>query len=156
MKKNILLLIGFVCIAFGAHAQRNISPSSHAVSTVGQANQTFSGRVVSARPVQVEGTRNIGRTTGVIAGGVAGSAIGGSTRANILGGVGGAVVGGVAGGAIESGLTRQTGIEYVVELDGGMGLVTIVQGPDPALGVGQRVLVISGPPARVIADTRVR
>lgn len=152
MKKSLILLISSA-VFFLAGCATDISSQSYQVGKVGQTSRATPVVVVGARSVQVSGTNSVGRPVGAIAGGVAGSAIGGSGRANILGALGGAVIGGVAGGAIESGATKQTGIEYVVETSSGA-LITVVQGPEPALAVGQRALLIEGNPARLIADTR--
>ena len=62
----------------------------------------------------------------------------------------GAVIGALAGSAIEKGVTNQTGIEYVVKTDNGETL-TLVQGPSPAFTVGQKVMVLYGKRARIIA-----
>jgi outer membrane lipoprotein SlyB len=51
----------------------------------------------------------------------------------------------------EDAMTRQTGIEYVVQTENGA-LLTIVQGPQPAFSITQTVLVIYGNQARVVAD----
>lgn len=153
--KKIFILLASIPLIFLSGCASNISSQSYEVGSVGQTSRVVPATVVSARPVDVAGTKNIGTPVGAIAGGVAGSAIGGGARANILGAIGGAVIGGLAGTAIESGVTKQTGMEYVVELQSG-GLVTLVQGPETVLSVGQRVLLIYGPPARLIPDTRVQ
>lgn len=97
----------------------------------------------------------MGATAGASAGGVAGSQIGSSAEANIIGAIGGAVIGGIAGAAAEDAASRQMGIEYVVEATNGA-LLTVVQGADVPLSVGQKVLVIYGEQSRVIADTTQR
>jgi outer membrane lipoprotein SlyB len=51
----------------------------------------------------------------------------------------------------EDAMTRQTGIEYVVQTENGA-LLTIVQGPQPAFSITQKMLVIYGNQARVVAD----
>ena len=152
MKKIYVLLLSAPLI-FLTGCTKNISSQSYEVGSVGHTSKVVPATVVSARPVEVSGTKEIGTPIGAIAGGVAGSAIGGGTRANILGAIGGVVIGGIAGSAIESGITKQTGIEYVVELKNG-GLLTLVQGSETVLSVGQRVLLIYGPPTRLIPDTR--
>ena len=63
----------------------------------------------------------------------------------------GAVIGGLAGTAADRALTTQGGMEYVVQLDGGQA-VTLVQGPDTQIPVGQRVLVLYGERARIVPD----
>lgn len=128
----------------------NISPDTYSVDSVGDVTRSVPGVVISARPVNVEGTQKIGGLTGAVAGGVAGSAIGGNDRMHALGAIGGAVIGALAGSAIEKGVTNQTGIEYVVKTDNGETL-TLVQGPSPAFTVGQKVMVLYGKRARIIA-----
>ena len=101
------------------------------------------GVVDSVRTVQIEGTRTaVGPLAGAAVGGVAGSNIGGgsgSTVAAILG----AVAGGMAGGAIEQGVTRQTGLEITVRLDNGQ-LIAVTQAADEDFRPGDRVRVLSG------------
>ena len=46
-------------------------------------------------------------------------------------------------------LSSQTGIEYVVKLDNGQ-VISITQGTQGALSVGQRCLVLFGNPSRII------
>lgn len=132
----------------------NISPNAYDVSNVGSVNNVVRGVIVSARPVQVNTNSNnngvsAGGLAGALAGGAAGSAIGGGTRANLIGAVGGALLGGIAGTEIQKGLTRQTGIEYVIKTTGG-NYISVVQGSQTALSVGQRVMVIYGAQSKVI------
>lgn len=131
----------------------NISPNSYNVQNVGSVQNVISGVIVEARPVQVNRNTGIGGIAGAVAGGAAGSAIGGGARANIIGGVGGALAGGLLGSAIEGGVSRQTGIEYIVRTNKG-NMLSVVQGPQMPLAVGQRVLVIMGNPARIIPNTQ--
>ena len=128
----------------------NISPDTYSVDSVGDVTRSVPGTIISARPVNVEGTNKVGGLTGAVAGGVAGSAIGGGDRAHALGAIGGAIIGALAGSAIEKGVTNQTGIEYVVKTDSGETL-TLVQGPSPAFAVGQKVMILYGKRARIIA-----
>ncbi len=131
---------------------RNISPDSYAVGSVGQVNRAVKGVIISVRQVNISGSQSgAGGAAGAAGGAVAGSAIGGGTRENILGAIGGAVIGGIAGSAIEEGSTRQQGMEYVVETQNGS-LITVVQGIDPPLSVGKKVIVLYGTRARIIPD----
>ena len=140
---------GLACLSFASCAP-NISPDSYSIGSVGQVNRVVRGVVVSARSVAVSGTNSgIGSGAGAIAGGAGGSAIGGSLDANVAGAVGGAVIGGSVGAAIEEEATRQTGMEYVIEAENGS-LITIVQGDEDPLAVGQKVLVVYGTRSRVI------
>lgn len=131
----------------------NISSDSYKEGQVGQASRTLAGVIISSRVVDVEGNSGVGGLVGSAAGGVAGSAIGGGFRANALGAIGGALLGGVLGSSIEKDASKQQAIEYVIQTDSN-GLITVAQGVDQPLAIGQRVLVIEGNPARVIADTR--
>lgn len=146
---TISTLAVFICLG-AVSCKPNISPDSYSVGSVGQVNRVVRGVIVSARAVAISGTNTgIGAGAGAIAGGAGGSVIGGSTEANIAAGVAGAVVGGLIGAMAEQEITRQTGMEYVIEAENGA-LITIVQGDESPLGVGEKVLVMYGGRARVI------
>lgn len=99
--------------------------------------------VMSVRNVHVEGTQSgLGTIAGAVVGGVAGSATGGG-RGNGLATVAGALVGGLAGNAIESGSSKQEGVEITLQYDNGR-LSAITQGADESFKVGDRVVVTSG------------
>ena len=151
MKKlqfGLLLCMGLLASA----CTTNINPDTYTVGSTQRAQRSVSGVIVSARPVNVQGTSQTGTLIGAAAGGVAGSAIGGGTRANILGALGGAVLGGIAGNMVEKGITNQTGVEYTVRTNNGEN-ITLVQGTSPTFAVGQKVLIVYGKEARIIADT---
>jgi len=149
--RSALLAAALACAA--AACAPDVRPDSYSVGNVGQVNRTVGGVIVSARPVSIDGSRGGGAMAGGAAGAVAGSQIGGSDAAGAVGAIGGLVVGAIAGAAIERGTSATTGIEYVVETTNG-NLMTVVQGAEPSLAAGQRVLVLYGSPARVIADPR--
>lgn len=147
------LLIGSLCLALAA-CTTNVSPDTYSVGSVGQVNRTIQATIVNARTVNIEGTQGVGAATGIGAGAVAGSAMG-SGRGSALGAIGGAVVGGIAGAMIERNATAQGGMEYIVQTSNG-NLMTIVQGSEPKLHVGEKVFVLYGSPARILADTRAQ
>lgn len=151
MKTRILSLIAALLIISGC--TQNISPDTYSVDGAGKTGKVVPGVVLSARAVSVAGTKKTGRTVGAAAGAAAGSAIGSGTRSHILGAIGGALIGGIAGGAAEEGITSQDGIEYIVETNSGE-MITLMQGPDPAFKKGDRVLILHGAKARIIADER--
>jgi outer membrane lipoprotein SlyB len=100
-----------------------------------------------------------GAAVGAIGGGVLGSQIG-QGKGSVLAALAGAAAGGVAGHMIGQKITDQEGMEYQIQLERG-GIVTMRQGADPILRVGQRVMVINsskdmlnrgGGNSRVIAD----
>ncbi len=134
----------------------------------GCANDTASGSVYSYGQAQreqivrtgtVEAVRNVviqndsssgaGVLAGGALGGVAGNTIGGG-RGNILATIGGGILGAVAGNAVENQVGKTQGLEITVRLDNGETRV-IAQAADVAIGVGQRVRLISGNgPTRVV------
>ncbi len=136
---------------------RNISSSSYDARTVGEAAFSYQGVVVSARQVEVsEGDYLEDNKTGILlgggAGGLAGSQIG-SGRGAVAGAVGGAVIGAIAGAFAEKALKEQSGMEYVVRLNNSQ-MMTVVQGMDNTMAVGQRVIIMvkHDGRSRVIAD----
>lgn len=131
----------------------DISPNNYTQDAAQVASTALRGTVVAARPVEVKGNNNgVGGLAGAVAGGAAGSTIGGGTTANVIGAVGGAVIGGLVGNAVQKGVSRTGGIEYIIKVRKTGRLISVTQGPQPTFGVGQHVLVIMGNPARVIAD----
>ena len=131
----------------------NVNPDSYSVGAVGQVNRTIAAQIVSVRDVNISGTNSIGAAAGAGMGAAAGSSIGGGVRSNVAGAIGGAVIGGIAGAIAQESMTRQQGVEYVVQTQNG-NLMTIVQGSSPRFTEGQKVLVLYGSPARIIADPR--
>lgn len=150
--KFIKFIIPTLAIVLLTACAPNLSSSNYNVNSVGAANKVVRGVIVSERYVQVGKNSGTGALAGGVAGAAAGSVIGGGTRANIIGGVGGAIVGGLLGNEIEKSVSRSTNIEYIIKTHKG-GMLSVVQGPQPPLAVGQRVMVILGSPARVIADS---
>jgi outer membrane lipoprotein SlyB len=149
LKARMAITLGVLALL--AACQRDISPDSYAVGSVGQVNRTVRGVVISARPVNIGGSQSgLGIGVGAAGGGLAGSALG-KGSGNGLAVLGGVIAGGIAGAIAEDAMTRQTGIEYVVQTENGA-LLTIVQGPQPAFSITQKVLVIYGNQARVVAD----
>ncbi|QLH44053.1 MAG: hypothetical protein HWD59_08190 [Coxiellaceae bacterium] len=130
----------------------NISANNYNASNVGTTNKVVAGTIINARPVQVSNNTGTGGLAGGVAGAAAGSTIGGSTAVNIIGGVAGALAGGLLGNATEKQLSKQTGMEYIVKTSNG-NMLSIVQGSDTQLSVGQHVMVIlgsGGTPSRII------
>lgn len=152
MTMRSLCLVMAVVGSLGGCAT-NISPTAYSVGSVGQVNRTISGVIISARPVDINGTTGVGGASGGALGAIAGSNIGSGGRAGAAGAIGGAIVGAIAGAAIEQSTTKQTGIEYVVQTENN-NLMTVVQGRSPSFLVNEKVLVLYGSPARIISDPR--
>ena len=146
MKKTILTLLTATTLM---GCQSNINSDHYSTSQTGKVSTVSQCTVMNVRYVGVNNDNGTGSLVGTIAGGVAGSTIGGGSRAHTLGAVGGALIGGLVGSAAEQGLSSQTGIEYVVRLDNGQ-VISITQGTQGALSVGQRCLVLFGNPSRII------
>jgi outer membrane lipoprotein SlyB len=129
--------------------------SDYSTRGVGEISQTFKGTIVSARPVMLNSSDEklgAGAAIGGISGGLLGSTIGGG-KGRLVTGVLGGLAGGAAGHLLEGKMSEQQGMEYQVQLDRG-DVITLAQGEDPKMSVGQRVLVIqSGKDrSRVVPD----
>ncbi len=136
---------------------KNISSNDYSEAEAGAVKQTYRGVIISARPVKVNGSDSLGdNQAGLLGGGVAGGLLGsqfGRGSGQVVGAVLGAAAGAVGGAFLEKGLKSQDGMEYTVELSSGR-VMTLVQGPEPRLSVGQAVLVMVGDKgrSRVVAD----
>lgn len=112
------------------------------------------GRIVSLRPVQIEGTKTpIGALAGAGLGGIAGSTMGGG-RGSIVTTVIGAVGGGLLGAYGEEKLTQSSGVEITFQMENGA-TRSVVQEvtQNEIFRVGDRVRVMSsGQNTRVTRD----
>ncbi|HLV28392.1 MAG TPA: glycine zipper 2TM domain-containing protein [Burkholderiaceae bacterium] len=145
-----LAVVGSLSVLAGC-AHKSASSS---VYTYGQAQReqiVRLGTVEGVRNVVIQNERSsgVGALAGGALGGVAGSSIGGG-RGQILAAIGGGLLGALAGDAVEHQTGKSSGLEITVRLDNGETRV-IAQEADVAIGVGQRVRVISGNgPTRVV------
>ena len=129
------------------------SPDTYASNAAQQANKVEAGVIAGVRPVQISAQGVVGGVAGAAAGGVAGSQVGvGSTSAFTA--IGGSVLGGLAGVATEHLTSDTNGFEYVVRKANG-DMISVTQKDAKPLAVGQTVLVISGPQARIVPDYTV-
>jgi outer membrane lipoprotein SlyB len=139
---------------------RQIASNVYKESHVGEASRALKGVVVSMRVVRVDSSEKLeengmGLLGGGVAGGLIGSTVGkggGKTAATALG----AILGAVGGTLAERELNTQDAIEYVIKLSDGT-MTSVVQAPEPALAVGQNVLVMISTKgrSRVVADMTV-
>lgn len=125
-----------------------IGANNVSIQGVGEMSETLRGVIIAARPVTISASSQdmdnqpgAGAALGAVGGGVLGSQIG-QGKGSVLAALAGAAAGGVAGHMIGQKLTDQEGMEYQIQLDRG-GIVTMRQGADPILRVGQRVMVIN-------------
>jgi outer membrane lipoprotein SlyB len=166
----------FTIISLISGCARDLSSNTYTSSST--LSLTLEGKVISARPVTIKDNDKMSDNVGgMLAGGAMGAALGtgiGGGSGNTMAVVGTAIVGGLAGAAIQGVLSKDKGFEYIVKVDTSKlksnyyegnaamrnaissattsGVVTIVQGADNPIAVGQNVYVIySDNRARVIA-----
>ncbi len=129
------------------------SPNTYNTAAVQQANKVERGIIVGLRDVVVTSKGATGALTGAAAGGVAGSQAPGGVG-SALGAIGGSLIGGIVGSSVEQATADAPAYEYIVQKTGGE-LVSVTQKDENRLAIGQRVLVIAGPQARIVADYTV-
>jgi outer membrane lipoprotein SlyB len=148
MKKILIPSLAAALMAVGC--KTDISGSSYSAGSVGNVNRAVEATVISKREVFIHGSNETGAAVGATGGAIAGGNAGGDDALGIIAGaIGGAVVGGLIGGAAEKDATNQKGIEYVVKTENGV-LLTVVQGHDPPIENGQKVIVLYGSRSRLI------
>jgi len=126
------------------------SPNTYSSNAVQLANKVEGGVVIGYREVSISASGNIGTVTGGAAGGVLGIEYANSG----LVAVGATAVGGLIGNALDHAAGDTTGWEYIVRKPNG-DMLSVTQRERRPLGLGQKVLVIMGPQARVIPDYSV-
>lgn len=155
MKKLVIACLSSLLLL--SNCAKNISSSEYAEDDVGSVKHTYKGVIISARPVKVKAGDSLEESkSGLLGGGLAGGLLGsqmGQGRGQVVGLVLGAAAGAVGGSLLEKGLKSQDGMEYTVEVTDGR-ILTLVQGTDNPLSVGQRVLVMIGSKgrSRIIPD----
>ncbi len=148
--------LGAILLIFEGCAPK-IGGSDYSLAGAGEVNRAERGTIVSVRVVNINAREanepGVGAAAGAVGGGVLAGSLIGQKRGSLAAGAGGALLGGLAGHFIEQGLVNQQGFEYTVKMDDGS-LKVIAQGAEPALQVGQRVLVVGSYKSRgrVIPD----
>lgn len=127
------------------------SPNTYSTTAMQRAAKVERAVVVGVRDVHVSASGNVGAATGAAAGGVLGATVPGTNIARALTGIGGGLVGGLVGAGAEHAGGDTTAYEYILREDKG-DLVSVTQRDKVPLALGQRVLVIAGPEARVVPD----
>jgi outer membrane lipoprotein SlyB len=121
------------------------SPSSGQVYSRAEARTAWrvsEGRVVDVQPVTIEGQKSwLGTAGGGYVGYELGRTVGSGTGRDLAGAVGG-LVGATVGQATEERVTRQDGLQIVVELDRQGEAIAIVQASDVSFSPGERVRVL--------------
>jgi outer membrane lipoprotein SlyB len=146
---TLLAPLGLVLVGCGP----SYSPNTYASNAAQQANKVESGVIAGIRKVRITTSGTVGGVAGAAAGGVAGAQVGvGPTSA--FSAIGGSLVGGIAGVATEHIAGDTNGFEYIVRKANG-DMISVVQKDEKALRVGEKVLVIAGPQARIVPDYTV-
>jgi outer membrane lipoprotein SlyB len=131
------------------------SPNIYSGEAVQQANTVDRGVVIGFRQIAISADGTVGAVTGGAAGGILGAqADDVSHVTSALGALGGTVVGGVVGTTIQHVVGKSTGWEYIVRKPNG-DLLSVTQEEPTPLPIGQKVLVITGKQARIVADYSV-
>lgn len=141
-------------LALLAGCAPDYSPDTYSGSAVQQANKVEQATVVGVRQVGVSAQGTLGAATGGAAGGIAGAQAPGSGVRTALTALGGTVIGGIVGTGIERATGDTTAFEYIVRKGNGE-LLSVTQKDSVPLVLGQRVLVIAGVQARIVADYTV-
>lgn len=129
------------------------SPDTYSSNAVQQASKVDAGVIIGVRKVEIKRSSSVATATGGAAGGIAGSqAADGAVGA--LTALGGAVTGGLVGSAVGHKVEDTFGYEYIVRKPNG-DLVSVTQKDATPLKLGERVLVIQGSEARIVADYTV-
>ena len=147
MKHKIIFIFLIILITvIQTGCSRNLSSGFYTSSKVGEVINTFKGKIIQARVVNIRDADQISKNTvGVITGSFLGSAAGSQiieeegTGSNVMTALG-AFLGAIAGAFLQEKLTEQKGIEYTISLTDGRTL-TIVQGIDTNFNIGQSVNV---------------
>ena len=126
------------------------SPNTYSSNAVQLANKVEAGAIIGFREVQISANGSIGAVTGGAVGGVLGAEYANSALIAVTG----TTVGGMVGNALEHAARDTTGWEYIIRKDNN-DMLSVTQRERAPLGLGQRVLVIMGPQARVVPDYSV-
>lgn len=143
-----------VTIGLLAGCAANHSPDIYASNAVQQVNKVDTGIIIGFREVMISANGTAGAVTGGAAGGVLGSQVGGSSFDQALGGVAGSALGSVLGSTIEHVTGDTHGWEYIVRKTNN-DYISVTQIDAKPLPLGQKVLVIGGAQARIVADYHV-
>ena len=148
-------LCAVILAGLAAGCSPSYSPATYSATAVQQANKVERAVVIGFRQVQISATGAVGAVTGGAAGGVLGSQSNQFGINSALGAVGGTAIGSLLGTSIEHVTGDTTGWEYIVRKPDG-DLLSVTQREEAPIPVGQKVLVITGSQARIVADYSVQ
>ena len=141
IRSAAVCLLAFAMLSVGC---TNYSGNAYSGGQVRGAQTVQYGTVISVQPATLEEDHPAvaGTVGGGVIGGVLGSMVGGGTG-QVLSTVTGAALGAAGGYAGEKALTKQKGLEIMVETEDGQKL-SIVQAADQQFSAGDRVRVLRG------------
>ena len=132
---------------------QSYSPDIYSSSAVQQANKVDQGLIVGIRGVAISADPTLGTATGGAAGGIAGSQVGtGAMQA--FGALGGTLAGGLVGNTVAHATGDTNGYEYIVRKPNN-DLLSVTQKDETPMSIGEHVLIIAGPQARIVPDYTV-
>ena len=143
MQKLIFTTLIVIAVAITGCAQ-STSGRSYTEKNSRRSYEVLMGTLIDVRDVVIErDERGVGTVTGAALGGIAASNVGkgrGKLAATIIG----AVAGGIIGKKVEGEVTKEQGVELLIDLDNGK-TIAVIQGKDPQdqFRVGDRVRVLS-------------
>lgn len=140
------VLVALCAVTLSACAAR-FSPDTYSSNAVQLASKVESGTVIGYREVGISASGNIF----TVAGGATGGILGVEYANSALVAVGATTVGGILGNALDHAAGDTTGWEYIVRKPSG-DMLSVTQREKHPLALGQKVLVIMGPQARVVPD----
>lgn len=141
-KKILIIALSASCVFLSGCAPK-IGGRDFSAHNIGDVSKTYRGVIISAHSINVSGSDVSKPGTGAMIGGVSGAVLGstiGQGKGKLIGATLGGLATGAAGHFLEQSMTEQQGMEYQVQLENGS-LVTVRQGADPVLAVGQKVFV---------------
>lgn len=127
------------------------APNTYSPNAMQQAAKVEQAVVVGVRPVRVSASGTVGAATGAAAGAAVGATVPGTDLGRALTGIGGGLVGGAVGTGVEHLGGDARAFEYILRKPNGE-LVSVTQRDKAPLALGEKVLVIAGPQARVVRD----
>ena len=148
-KTSSIACVALLSVVISGCAPR-LGGSDYSVGGVGEVSTTLEGVVIAKRTVRLNGMDNSQPGVGAVAGGLGGALAGnaiGKGHGRSLATAGGALAGAFAGHFVEQGMKDQDGFEYQVKLTTNE-VITIAQGLEPNLTVGQPVFVIKSDRSR--------
>lgn len=152
--RPLLSLVSPACALLGG-CGTSYSPNTYSSTSVQQAAKVDQGSVIGVRRVDVTASGVVGGAAGAAAGSAVGASLPGTTLQTTLNALGGGLIGGVVGTGIERATGDTYAYEYIVRKDNNE-LISVTQKDKAALELGQRVLVIAGPQARIVPDYTFR